>query len=151
MRAFRELLVWQKSHQLTLAVYSATRGFPREERYGLTSQIRRSASSIPANIGDKELRRFLDIAMGSASELEYHLLLAQDLDMLDASTYQPLHEQTCEVKRMLAGFIGRIGSAVSSQRSAVSSQQSARTKPSPPLNPKSESCPLTPHPSNPQP
>ena len=132
MRAFRELLVWQKSHQLTLAVYSATRCFPREELYGLTSQIRRSASSIPANIaegcgrgGDKELRRFLEIAMGSASELEYHLLLAQDLDMLDAPTYQPLHEQTCEVKRMLAGFIGRIGSAVSGQRSAVSGQRSA--------------------------
>jgi four helix bundle protein len=89
MRDFRELKVWHKSHQLTLDIYTATRGFPREEVYGLTSQFRRSSASIPANIaegcgrtGDAELARFMLIAMGSASELEYHLLLAHDLGFL---------------------------------------------------------------------
>ena len=89
MRDFRELKVWQKGHLLTLDVYGATKSFPREERYGLTSQVRRSCTSIPANIaegcdrtGDTELARFLQIAMGSASEFEYHLLLARDLDYL---------------------------------------------------------------------
>ena len=82
MKSFRDLQVWEKAHRLTLAVYSSTMEFPRDEQYGLTSQIRRASSSIAANIaegcgrsGDGELRRFLEIAMGSASELEYHLLL----------------------------------------------------------------------------
>lgn len=80
MRDFRELKVWEKSHQLTLAIYKITAIFPREELYGLTIQIRRASASIPANIaegcgrnGVAELARFLHIAMGSASELEYHL------------------------------------------------------------------------------
>ena len=145
MKAFRDLLVWQKSHQLTLAVYGASRSFAREELYGLTSQVRRAAASIPANIAegcgrgsDNELRRFLEIAMGSASELEYHLLLVHDLNMLNPEAYQQLNEQTCEVKRMLAAFIGKIKrerneqSAFSDQRSqersAISSQHSERTK-----------------------
>lgn len=126
MKSFRGLAVWEKAHRLTLAVYSATRGFPREEQYGLTSQVRRAASSIPANIaegcgrnGDNELRRFLEIAMGSASELEYHLLLAKDLQMLDEPRYSELNEQTCEVKRMLAAFIFKLkGRAVGDQQSA---------------------------------
>ena len=95
MRSFHELLVWQKAHQLTLNVYVASRGFPREELYGLTSQIRRAASSVAASIaegcgrdGNNEFRRFLEIAMGSASELEYHLLLARDLQLLDGSTHE---------------------------------------------------------------
>ncbi len=95
MRSFHELLVWQKVHQLTLNVYVASRGFPREDLYGLTSQIRRAASSVAANIaegcgrdGNNEFRRFLEIAMGSASELEYHLLLARDLQLLDGSTHE---------------------------------------------------------------
>ncbi len=135
MKAFRDLLVWQKSHQLTLAVYGASRSFVREELYGLTSQVRRAAASIPANIaegcgrgGDNELRRFLEIAMGSASELEYHLLLVHDLNMLNPEAYQQLNEQTCEVKRMLAAFVGKIKRERSQEHSAISSQHSARTK-----------------------
>lgn len=131
MKGFRELLVWQKSHQLTLSVYGASRSFAREELYGLTSQIRRAAASVPANIaegcgrgGDNELRRFLEIAMGSASELEYHLLLAHDLNMLEPDTYDQLNQQTCEVKRMLAAFIGKIKRERSKERSALSDQQS---------------------------
>jgi four helix bundle protein len=86
LRDFRELKVWGKANQLTLSVYKATQIFPKEELYGLTSQMRRSCASIPANIaegcgrtGEAELARFLQIAMGSASELEYYLLLAYDL------------------------------------------------------------------------
>lgn len=115
MKDFRKLKVWEKSHRLTLAVYKATRTFPREELYGLTSQIRRACASIPANIaegcgrkGDAELARFLQIAMGSASELEYHLLLAHDLELLNASEYEPLTRETTEVKRMLTSFIKKL-------------------------------------------
>ena len=89
MKDFHELKVWQKAHQLTLAVYRMTATFPREELYGLTTQLRRSCSSIPANLaegcgrnGDAEFARFCCIAMGSASELEYHLLLARDLNLI---------------------------------------------------------------------
>jgi four helix bundle protein len=89
MRDFRELQVWHKAHKLTLDVYQGTKAFPREELYGLTSQVRRAAVSIGANIAEgagknsrPELARFLQIAMGSASELEYHLILARDLRYL---------------------------------------------------------------------
>lgn len=115
MKDFRKLRVWEKGHHLTLAVYGATMTFPKEELCGLTSQIRRAAVSIPANIaegcgrqGDAELARFPQIAMGSASELEYHLLLANDLKILDTSKYKLLARATTEVKRMLAAFIGRL-------------------------------------------
>ena len=115
MRHFRELKVWQKSHQLVLAIYKNTAGFPHAERFGITSQTRRAAASIPANIaegcgrsGDAELSRFLQIAMGSASELEYHLLLAHDLGFLGESAYESLESQVIEVKRMLAGFIKKL-------------------------------------------
>ena len=97
---------------LTLEVYRATASFPNDERYGLTSQLRRSCASVPANIaegcgrkGDAELARFMQIAMGSASETEYHLLLAKDLGLLNAERYTKLNNSVTEVKRMLASFI----------------------------------------------
>ncbi len=115
MRDFRELKVWRKAHELTLAVYQATRGFPKEELFGLTSQIRRSCESIPANIaegcgrsGAPELSRFLQIALGSASELEYHLLLSHDLGLLNGGRYKQLSEGVIEVKRMLTIFIQKL-------------------------------------------
>lgn len=115
MRDFREIKVWEKSHLLVLDVYAATGGFPREEIYGLSAQLCRCSASIPANIaegcgrdGDAELRRFMLIAMGSSSELEYHLLLAQDLGFLKADTYRKLSLNTQEVKRMLSPFINRL-------------------------------------------
>lgn len=115
MRDFREIKVWEKAHQLTLAVYKATVKFPRDELYGLTSQVRRSCASIPANVaegcgrsGDAELARFFQIAMGSASELEYHLLLAHDLGLLNGSTYEQLAGEVTEVKRMLTSFIQKL-------------------------------------------
>ena len=115
MKNFRQLKVWQKAHELTLAVYQVTASFPREELYGLTTQMRRCGSSIAANLaegcgrsGDAELSRFCSIAMGSASELEYFLLLAKDLRLLPANDYDRVAQQTAEVKRMLAGFLHKL-------------------------------------------
>jgi len=115
MRPFRDLKVWRKAHGLTVAVYKATSTFPKEELYGLTSQIRRSSASIAANIaegcgrsGGPELARFLHIALGSASELEYHLLLACDLGLLDKLHYDGLARDVTEVKRMLTAFIQKL-------------------------------------------
>jgi four helix bundle protein len=92
-------------------VYRVTAGFPREELYGLTSQLRRSCASIPANLaegcgrnGDAELARFCSIAMGSASELEYHLFLARDLKLIKPKDHDDLTARATELKRMLAGL-----------------------------------------------
>jgi four helix bundle protein len=89
VKDFRELKVWQKAHQLTLAIYKVSAPFPHEELFGLSSQLRRSCASIAANLaegcgrkGDAELARFCSIAMGSASELQYHLLLGKDLGLI---------------------------------------------------------------------
>ena len=115
MRDFRQLKVWAKAHELTIAVYRATPSFPKDELYGLTSQIRRSCESIRANIaegcgrtGGAELARFLNIAMGSASELEYHLLLSRDLDLIEATKYQQLAAGVVELKRMLTSFVQKL-------------------------------------------
>lgn len=112
MKDFRTLKVWQKAHQFALAVYKATKTFPREELYGLTSQIRRSSMSIPTNIAegagrftDKDFARFLQISMGSASEAEYQLLLARDLGFMSNEHYNTLQSQIVEVKKMLASFL----------------------------------------------
>jgi four helix bundle protein len=117
MKDFRDLKVWEKSHALVLACYDATKPFPREEVFGLISQIRRAASSIPANIaegcgrrGNAELHRFLQMAMGSANELEYHLLLSKDLGYLKLDSHQRLQPQVEEVKRMLASLIRKVDS-----------------------------------------
>jgi len=115
MRDFRKLNVWQRAHHLTLTLYEVTRRFPREELYGLTSQIRRSAASICANLaegcgrgGEKEFRRYLLIALGSASELEYHLVLSADLDYFVPSVYEELNREVTGVKRMLAGLLNKL-------------------------------------------
>jgi four helix bundle protein len=115
MKDFRNLQVWKKGHELTLALYKATESFPRNGQFGLISQIRRCSASIPANIaegcgrrGNAEFHRFLQIASGSGSELEYHLLLSRDLGYLSASAHKLLQEQTTEVRRMLTRLIGRV-------------------------------------------
>ena len=104
VKDFHELKVWPKAHQLTLAVYQITAGFPREERYGLTSQLRRCSSSIPANLaegcgrnGDAQFARFCSIAMGSASESEYHLLLAKDLQLIKPKDHAELSQRATEL------------------------------------------------------
>lgn len=118
MKDFKELHVWQKSHSLTLAIYKISKAFPREELYGLTSQIRRSAISLPSNISegcgrlsDKELAHFLVIASGSASEISYQLLLARDLEYISQSVYDPLQAQLTEIHKMLNAFIKKLKSS----------------------------------------
>ncbi len=112
MQDFRSLKVWQKGHVLTIAVYKATASFPKHELYELTSQMRRASASIPANVaegwgktGRTELGRFLQISMGSAGELEYHLLLSHDLELLGDAEYRRLDALAVELKRMLSSFI----------------------------------------------
>ena len=115
MKDFRNLEVWRKSHQTVLGVYKSTQSFPKEELFGLTSQIRRAGVSIPSNIAegcgrgsDAELGRFSQIAMGSSSELEYQLLLAKDLNYLNENTYSDLSNKVIEVKKMLASLIKKL-------------------------------------------
>ncbi|WP_321473863.1 four helix bundle protein [uncultured Paludibaculum sp.] len=115
MKDFRELKVWEKAHRLTLVVYRNTAAFPREEMYGLTSQLRRATSSIPANLaegcgrsGDAGFARFCTIALGSASEVEYHLLLARDLNLLKPKEFKDLTRRTTEAKRMLTSLIQKL-------------------------------------------
>jgi four helix bundle protein len=115
MQRFKNLKVWEKAHVLTLDVYQSSKSFPRDEIYGLTSQMRRASASIGANIaegacrrGDTDFARFLQMAAGSASELEYHLLLARDLSLLKAPDYERLSGRAVEVKRMLASLMQRL-------------------------------------------
>ncbi len=115
MQDFRELKVWQKAHAATLTVYRVTEAFPGAERYGLTSQMRRAAASISANIAegcgrgsDADFARFLHIALGSASELEYFALLAHDLAFLGESDHDKILAGAQEIKRMLAALIARL-------------------------------------------
>ena len=115
MRNFRELKVWVKGHRMTLAIYKATAKFPRDELYGLTSQIRRSCVSVPANIAegcgrgsDADLARFLQIAAGSASELEYHILLANELGLIENRECEGLARDVTEIKRVLTSVIQKL-------------------------------------------
>ena len=115
MKDFRDLQVWHKAHQATLEVYRLTSKFRDSERYGLTSQLRRSCSSMGANIAegcgrgsDSDFRRFLHIAMGSASETEYHILLAKDLGYIEVELSQLITSQLQEVKKMLASLIRKL-------------------------------------------
>lgn len=115
MKDFRKLKVWEKAHHLALDTYRYTATFPREERYGLTSQMRRCASSIPSNIAegcgsgsDADFARFLQIALRSASEFEYQALLAHELNYLDEANFEASTHRTREVKRMLSGLLKRL-------------------------------------------
>lgn len=108
-------MAWRKAHELTLAIYRVTASFPREELYSLTAQLRRAASSIPANLAegcgrdtDGEFSRYCSIALGSASELEYYLLLAKDLNLLRDGTFRDLAAQTVELKRMLCALLKKL-------------------------------------------
>jgi len=115
MKDFRQLKVWEKSHQLALAIYKVTAKFPQEEISGLISQVRRASMSIPTNIAegcgrntDADFARFLQMAMGSASETEYQLLLSLDLGFLNKEQYNKLNLDVTEVKRMLASLLKTI-------------------------------------------
>jgi four helix bundle protein len=115
LKDFKELRVWSKAHELAILVYKLTRAFPRDEVYRLTSQVRRSAASIGANIAegygrhsDGEMTRFLQIARGSASETEYHLLLAKDLGFLQEADFQVAEQAVVVVQRMLTALVQRV-------------------------------------------
>ncbi|MDE0324815.1 MAG: four helix bundle protein [Candidatus Poribacteria bacterium] len=115
MQDFKKLKVWEKSHDLTLRMYELTSQFPREEIYGLTSQIRRSCASIPTNIAEgcgrgssADFARFLQIAIGSANETEYLILLARDLKYLNADQYAELINTTIEIGKMLTALLKRL-------------------------------------------
>ena len=123
MKDFRTLKVWEKAHTVTLAIYKAAEKFPKHELYGLTSQIQRAAASVPTNIvegcgrdSDAELKRFFVIAMGSASEVEYLLLLARDLNYLPEESYQTLVTDLVEVRRMLNAFIQKLKASIPPHR-----------------------------------
>lgn len=117
MRNFREIKVWAKSHELVLSIYRISRSFPREEFYSLTSQLRRAAAAIPTNIAEgsgrgshADFARFAQIAMGSASEVEYLLLLARDLQYVDSAIHKDLEVRIVEIKRMLTAFLRKLRS-----------------------------------------
>lgn len=111
-RTFRDLIVWQKAHRFVLGVYELTKSFPRDELYGITSQLKRAAVSIPANIaegfkkrGQQDTARFLNIAQGSLEECRYYLILAQDLGFGDADE---LMQGLEEVSRLLTGYTNAV-------------------------------------------
>lgn len=112
VRNYRELIVWQKAMNLVELVYQATKRFPREELYGLTSQVRRSAVSIPSNIAEGQARKstaeflnFLSIANGSRAEMETQILLAQRLNYATNDTAQQILSLSEEVNRLLNGLM----------------------------------------------
>jgi four helix bundle protein len=115
MRDFKRLKVWHHSHQLALSVYQATAAFPASERFGLAAQMRRAAASIPSNIaegcgkgGNLEFGRYLRIARGSASELEYQMLLARDLGYIKEREFDSLGESLDHIQGMLGAFIKKL-------------------------------------------
>ncbi len=115
MKDFRKLMVWQKSHNIALMTYRVTGSYPKSELYGLTSQMRRASASIPTNIAegcgrhsDAELARFCSIAAGSASELEYQIILSHDLGYITPDIYQEMTMKINEIKRMLNVFIRKL-------------------------------------------
>lgn len=115
MQDFKKLKVWERSHELTLKIYRLTKLFPADERYGLVSQIRRCAVSIPSNIaegsgrgGKREFSQFLRIAIGSSCELEYQILLAHELGFIEDKEYGTLDSLISEVKKMLTGLIRKV-------------------------------------------
>jgi four helix bundle protein len=115
MQDYRNLNVWKKAHTLAVTVYKITQKFPREETYSITSQIRRACISIPANIVEgcgrsskQELIRFLQIASGSAHELEYHFLLAKDVGYLKLEDFSSISETISEIKKMLSVLMNKI-------------------------------------------
>ena len=115
MSNFRNLLIWQKSMVLVTKIYTATNNFPKEEVFGLTSQIKRSAISIPSNIAEglgressKELLCFLKISIGSLFELQTQLEIAKNIIYLDEETFNNLYEDTRELERMIVSFTNKI-------------------------------------------
>jgi len=126
MRNYRDLQTWNKAHNLTLELYKLSRHFPKEEIYGLTSQLRRAASSIGANLAEgcgrqsnPKFARFVRISMGSASELDYHLLLSRDLGFIENTTYDRVSKGLTEVRKMLASLLSTVEMEAQTKSRAV--------------------------------
>ena len=126
MRNHRDLKVWCKAYSLSLDLYRRSRDFPKEERYGLTSQLRRAAISIGANLAEgcgrrtnAEMARFIRIAMGSASELDHHLLLCKDLGFLQYQEYESVIRDLNEVRKMLGGLLESVERELQHSRAAA--------------------------------
>jgi four helix bundle protein len=105
MQDYKELKVWEKAHKFTLSVYEASKTFPKDELYSLTNQLRRAASSVPANIAEgsgkntqAEFAHFLNIALGSANESEYFLILSKDLIYLNPNKFSELYKASTKLK-----------------------------------------------------
>jgi four helix bundle protein len=137
MQDFKQLKVWQKSHTMVLRIYAATAVFPEHERFGITSQMRRAAASVPANIaegcaraGRAEFCQFLHVSAGSASELEYFLLLARDLRLFTDKQHAALHASLLEIRRMLTGLIQQVD-----PRRAASNAIRAKSESRQPIHP----------------
>src|SRR5579863_693662 len=127
MRNYRDLQVWEKAHALTLDLYRTSRSFPKEEIYGITSQIRRAAMSIGANLAEgcgrrsaHELARFVRIALGSASELDYHLLVCRDLGFLKTEDFGCFSKDLTEIRKMLTSFLSSIEKQIAEPNKAKS-------------------------------
>lgn len=115
MQDYRKLQVWQRSHYLTIEIYQITNNFPREEMFGLTSQIKRATSSVPANIAEgcgrnsnKDFAQFLNISLGSLNESTYFVLLAKDLNYINVELFEKLNNECNEIKAMLISLINKI-------------------------------------------
>jgi len=128
MKDFRQLVVWEKAHVFTKDIYNSLSNFPKDEIYGLTSQLKRATISIPTNIAegcgrgsDADFKRFIHIAFGSASEVEYLIFLSYELSFIDQENYTRLNNQINEIKKMLAGLINKL-KANSSEQIAHSNQ-----------------------------
>jgi four helix bundle protein len=126
MRNYRDLQVWKKAHDLTLELYRVSQRFPREEIYGITGQLRRATVSIGANLAEgcgrrtsTELARFVRIALGSASELDYHLLLSRDLGFMSSDDFTSSTAKLTEVRKMLTSFLQSVEEQIETQSRAA--------------------------------
>jgi len=115
MQNYKDLIVWKKAHENALMIYDHTRGFPKEEQFGITSQIRRASVSIPTNIAEgcgkstkKDFANYLQIAFGSTQEVEYLLLLSLELGYFDKIQYEKINSMTNEVKAMLISLLKKV-------------------------------------------
>lgn len=115
MRDFTKLVIWQRSHQLTLKVYAATKTYPKDEIFGITSQMRRSSSSVPTNIAEgcgrnsnPQFLHFLQISAGSLSELNYQFILSKDLFYLETNQFQELYNEGVELLKMIHAYSSKL-------------------------------------------
>ncbi len=131
MQDFRNLTVWSRAHKFTLEIYRVSKAFPREEVFGLKSQIRRAASSIPTNLAEGsgrtqgEFAKFVQIALGSACEVEYQLLLCRDLKYLEPNQYGAASTELVEIKRMLTALLKRVQNDIRENSTTRTSKRAA--------------------------